>query len=182
MQLFVKLLCKCYGLQSFLGRCSGGEPWESVSPLVRAILAIAADGERFPVGDYDVVTKVLQGTLQEMERSHPRQHVAKPRGIHRKNHVSQNISLGAASGFCLHNLIKCSSAFAICSGSSSLPGLPYEIRTAFQVGGSSCSCSRWSARCRSDCRFGCSRGCWRCCRRLEYGMGYRVPQLGRRSI
>ena len=40
------------------------EPYESVSPLVKAILAVAAGGERYRLGHYGAITKVPRGTLQ----------------------------------------------------------------------------------------------------------------------
>jgi hypothetical protein len=40
-----------------VGECSGGNR-ESVSPLVRAILAVTAGGERYRLGDYGAITKV----------------------------------------------------------------------------------------------------------------------------
>ena len=40
-----------------------GEPYESVSPLVKAILAVAAGGERYRLGHYGAITKVPRGNV-----------------------------------------------------------------------------------------------------------------------
>jgi hypothetical protein len=62
--IFPKLLCKVWkGCRVFVGECSGGNR-ESVSPLVKAILAVTAGGERYRLGDYGAITKVPRGNLE----------------------------------------------------------------------------------------------------------------------
>jgi hypothetical protein len=41
-----------------VGQCSEGKPWESISPLVKVMLAVAACGERYRVGHYGAITDV----------------------------------------------------------------------------------------------------------------------------
>lgn len=53
------------------------EPQESVSPVVRAMLAVAADGERYRVGHYGAITKVPRGNVVKkwrFRRSHRESH------------------------------------------------------------------------------------------------------------
>ena len=52
-----------------MGKCSG-EPYESDSPLVKAILAVAAGGKRYRLGHYGAITKVRVRTLHEMRFAH----------------------------------------------------------------------------------------------------------------
>ncbi len=40
-----------------------GEPYESVSPLVKAILAVTSGGERYRLGHYGAITKVPGGNV-----------------------------------------------------------------------------------------------------------------------
>jgi hypothetical protein len=62
--IFPKLLCKVWkGCRVFVGECSGGNR-ESVSPLVKAILAVTAGGERYRLGDYGAITKVRRENVE----------------------------------------------------------------------------------------------------------------------
>lgn len=55
------------GLQSFRGSAFRGEPYESVSPLVKVILAVTADGKRYRLGHYGAITKVPRGNVADKE-------------------------------------------------------------------------------------------------------------------
>lgn len=47
-----------------------GKPYKSVSPLVKAILAFAAGGDRYRLGHYGAITKVRVASLHEMWLAH----------------------------------------------------------------------------------------------------------------
>jgi hypothetical protein len=84
VQFFLSSSAKCGRVAEFSWVSVPGEPYESVSPLVKAILAVTAGGERYRLGHYGAITKVPRGNVagKGMLRSANRESYRRRNGRH----------------------------------------------------------------------------------------------------